>query len=126
MLYEIYWRVGMFHQVNDSLQITFEKGNFVIISITGVIGPKFIAEVKDPIENKMRLKVVDNASDPYSNLKPGDFIIDELMTTIVQSDQKNDTTKLFDNYGGTGKLASGLKSLDLDGINLKWLLPVNT
>lgn len=86
-------------------------GDYLIIEITCVIGTTFIAEVISV--EPLRLKVAE--AGPYSNLKDGDFIIQERDTVTFQLDQANETNVFMEAAKASKhEIVCGLKSLGIE------------
>lgn len=101
------------------MNYTTNIGDYLIIGITGMIGT-YIAEVTGigPLVMKVQ------ESGPFSCLKEGDFIIQEVATERLQEDNREgENTFLKTMISGGHKVLSGLASLGVTDGKLHEMLP---
>ena len=94
-------------QTERNREYTTGLGDYLVIQITGQIGP-YIAEVikTEPLQ----LKVKENGS--FACLEQGDFIISRSNSAEVQRDRNEGTCPFLTRMKSKGiKVVSGLKSL---------------
>lgn len=93
---------------------TTNKGDYLIIQITGMVGTSYIAEVIENDFSDLRLKVVDCENHPFANLRWSDFIVLEKETVQFQKDCRENTNVFLESSKRNNRdIQSGLESLDI-------------